>query len=182
MAGAMVWTLLADAIPVARRTSVFYLLYAMILILAVVVNPVAALLLKIDPWIAIWLGFGILIAGLFASLLVPETLALRQKADSKRPRGASFDGATNVNIAPRKTWIQHAVFTMKNDMGHIWRFIFASRSVMILIFAYAINFPIRLNQTFNLLQYMTKRFNWEWSTVCSPSVLRCVHLELALSD
>ncbi|OWT43035.1 MFS transporter [Pochonia chlamydosporia 170] len=171
MAGAMVWTLLADAIPVARRTSVFYLLYAMILILAVVVNPVAALLLKIDPWIAIWLGFGILIAGLFASLLVPETLALRQKADSKRPRGASFDGATNVNIAPRKTWIQHAVFTMKNDMGHIWRFIFASRSVMILIFAYAINFPIRLNQTFNLLQYMTKRFNWEWSTATYVSTV-----------
>lgn len=165
MAGAMVWTLLADAIPVAKRTSIFYLLYAMILILAVVINPVAALLLSIDPWIALWLGFGILIAGVFASLLVPETLALRQKADSKRPRGASINGATSVNIAPRKSWIQHAVFSMKNDMGHIWRFIFASKSVMILILAYGINFPIKLNETFNLLQYMTRRFNWEWSTV-----------------
>ncbi|KAG8406750.1 hypothetical protein J3458_021081 [Metarhizium acridum] len=165
MAAAMVWTLLADAIPVAKRTSVFYLLYAMILILGVVVNPIAALLLKINPWIALWLGFAMLMVGVFASLLVPETLALRQQADRERPRGASVDGAMHLSNYPRKSWFQHAVFSMKNGMGHIWRFIFASKSVMILIFAYAINFPIKLNQTFNLLQYMTRRFNWEWSTV-----------------
>ncbi|KJK81302.1 hypothetical protein H634G_03321 [Metarhizium anisopliae BRIP 53293] len=164
MAAAMVWTLLADAIPVAKRTSVFYLLYAMILIIGVIVNPIAALLLKINPWIALWLGFAMLVVGLFASLLVPETLALRLLADRKRPRGASVDGPMHISNNPRKSWLEHAVFSMKNDMGHIWRFIFASKSVMILIFAYAINYPIKLNQTFNLLQYMTRRFNWEWST------------------
>jgi MFS family permease len=165
MAGAMVWTLLADAIPVAERTSVFYLLYSMILILGVVVNPIAAFLLKIDAWFALWLGFGILIAGPFASLLVPETLTLRKMADNKRSRSMSADGVASVNKPLRRSWFQYAVFTMKNDMGHIVRFIFASKGVMILIFAYAIIVPVRLNQVFNLLQYMTKRFNWEWSTV-----------------
>jgi hypothetical protein len=90
---------------------------------------------------------------------------LRINADNKRPRGLSVDGVASVNKPLGKTWIQHAVFTVKNDMGHILRFIFASRSVMMLMLAYAIIFPVRLNQVFNLLQYMTKRFNWEWSTV-----------------
>ncbi|KHO01274.1 MFS transporter [Metarhizium album ARSEF 1941] len=180
MAAAMVWTLLADAIPMAERTSVFYLLHAMILILGVLVNPIAALLLKTNPWIALWLGFAILVVGVFASLLVPETLALRQKADSKRCRGGIVDGAIHANYSPRKSRVQHVVFTMKNDMGHVWRFIFASKSVMILIVAYTINFPIKLNQTFNLLQYMTKRFDLAWSTATYISTVSNVTAAVVL--
>lgn len=161
----MIWTLIADAVPVAKRTSIFYLLMAMGLVLAVVVNPISALLLTINPWIALSSGFAILLVGIFASLLVPETLALRQKADSNKLRGAGFDKGAALYAGPPKTWVVHAVSTVQNDMSHIWRFVFASKSVMVLILAYALSYAIKLNAMSNLLQYMAKRFDWTWSTV-----------------
>lgn len=167
MAGAMVWTILADAVPVAERTDVFFRLYALTLVLAVVVNPIAAMLLNIDPWIAMWLGFGILVLGMFSSLLVPETLRLRQAADSKRrarSRSRSI-GRRDEPVGGKKSKLQQTWFAVRNDMGHIWRFIFASKSIMMLIAAYGLFFPVKLNVTLNILQYMTKRFNWKWSTV-----------------
>lgn len=180
MAAAMIWTLIADAIPVAKRTSIFYLLYAMILVLAVVVNPISALLLTINPWIALCSGFAILLVGIFASLLVPETLALRQKADSNRPRGADFDRAAALSAGPPNTWVEHAVFTVQNDMGHIWRFVFASKSVMVLTLAYALNYAIKLNAASNLLQYMAKRFDWTWSTATYVQTVDSVTALVAL--
>ncbi|KAK2601809.1 hypothetical protein QQS21_004592 [Conoideocrella luteorostrata] len=164
MAAAMIWTLISDAIPVDKRTSVFYLLYATILILAVVINPISAFLLTINAWIPLWLGFGVLVTGILSSLLVPETLSFRQKADSQRPQRAGLGGPTNMPTTPPKTWIQRAMFTAKNDMSHIWRFIFASKSVMTLILAYTLSYGVKLNTIANLLQYMTKRFDWKWST------------------
>ncbi|PWI68291.1 hypothetical protein PCL_02060 [Purpureocillium lilacinum] len=173
MAGAMVWTILADAVPVAERTDVFFRLYALTLVLAVVVNPIAAMLLNIDPWIAMWLGFGILVLGMFSSLLVPETLRLRQAADSKRrarSRSRSI-GRRDEPVAGKKSKLQQTWFAVRNDMGHIWRFIFASKSIMMLIAAYGLFFPVKLNVTLNILQYMTKRFNWKWSTATLISTI-----------
>ncbi|OAA36648.1 MFS transporter [Metarhizium rileyi] len=180
MVAAMVWTLVADAIPVAKRTRVFYFLYAMILALNVVVSPIAALLIKINPWIALWLGLGTLAAGLVASLLVPETLTLRQEADRKRVQSPSYNGVANSSNPPWKSWIINAFFTVKNDMGHLWHFIFASKSITTLMCAYAINSPLKLNQIFNLLQYMTRRFNWEWSTATYVSTVSNITAALVL--
>lgn len=188
MAAAMVWTIIADAVPVAERTAVFYQLHAMTLILAVLVNPLAALLLSIDPWIAMWLGFGILAVGTLSSLLIPETLRLRQMADSRRRRGRSVgqhdndDDNSSSSVAPAKTRgrAQQAWFAVKNDMGHIWRFIFASKSIMMLIVAYGLFFPIKLNFTLNILQYMAKRFHWKWSTATYISTVSNVTSVVAL--
>ncbi|ODA83166.1 hypothetical protein RJ55_01677 [Drechmeria coniospora] len=159
MAVAMLWTILADTLPVAERTAVFYQLYAMTLLLGVVVNPIAAMLLNVDPWIAMWLGFGGLILGTLATLLVPETVQIRQKADGSRRRSSVGDCAV-----PAKSRIRQAWFAAKNDMSHIWRFIFASKNVMILMAAYTLFSPVKLNISYNLLQYMTKRFGLTWST------------------
>ncbi|KAI7759565.1 hypothetical protein LZL87_013510 [Fusarium oxysporum] len=175
MAGAMVWTLVADTVPVAERTSVFYLLHSMILILAIAVNPIAAFLLRIDAWYAIWLGFGILVAGLFASLLVPETLTLRRLVDKTPSHSTSAtDSVASVSKPPQRSWFQYAGSSIKNDLGHIVRFIFASKGVMILSFAYAIIIPVNMNLAFNLLQYMTKRFNWSWSTATYISTVSSI--------
>lgn len=173
MALAMLWTLLADAIPVAERTRVFYLIRAMNLFLGVILNPIAAALLTIDPWFSMWFGYGALILGMLLTLLVPETLKLRQKADDKRRHEQAHGETTNQsseadgvkltkgNVA-RQAW-----FAAKNDMGHIWRFIFASKSVMSLIIAYGCYYPVKLSFSYSLLQYMAKRFDWSWSRVSS---------------
>ncbi|POR35467.1 COP9 signalosome complex subunit 2 [Tolypocladium paradoxum] len=183
MTSAMVWTILADAVPVAERTAVFYQLHALTLILAVLVNPLAALLLSIDPWIAMWLGFGILVVGTLSSLLVPETLRLRQMADSRRRRsvgGGVDDDGDDFVVRAKRGKMQQAWFAVKNDMSHIWRFVFASKSIMMLVVAYGLFFTLRLNFSLNMLQYMTKRFSWKWSTATYVSTVSNITSVVAL--
>lgn len=172
MAGAMVWTLIADVIPVSERTAVFNQVNAFMLILQVLVNPISALLLKYDPWFAMFTGFAFLVAGTFSALLIPETLGLRQKADDGRrhdqPPGESgrIERGEDYDRQPLKHGIRKQIwFTIKNDMSHVWRFIFASKSIMILIVSFGVFHPVRIANSTILLQYMTKRFDWEWSTV-----------------
>ncbi|KAI5467968.1 COP9 signalosome complex subunit 2 [Mariannaea sp. PMI_226] len=184
MAAAMIWTILADVVPVAERTSTFFQLVATMLVLQVLVNPLSAFMLKFDPWMAMWLSFGCFLVGLCSVALIPETLVLRRKADARRryTRVAASDNeqaineenerdSTEVNLrsfssvkAFRQQVLAKAWFTVTNDMKHVWRFIFSSKSIVVLILAIATLLPIRLAMINILLQYMTKRFDWEWST------------------
>ncbi|CAM1506121.1 Fc.00g057620.m01.CDS01 [Cosmosporella sp. VM-42] len=171
MAGAMAWTIIADVTPAAERANVFFLMNAIVGSLNVVINPIAAFLLKFDPWLPMWLGLGFLVAGTFSTLLIPETLKLRQKADDKRrheqhpsePARDEQNETERDESFPKHNILKQAWFTVKNDMGHVWQFIFASKSIMVLIISFAAFTPIRFTYTSILLQYMTKRFNWDWS-------------------
>lgn len=183
MAGAMVWTLIADVIPVSERTAVFNQVNAFMLILNVLINPISALLLKYDPWFAMFAGFAFLIAGTFSALLIPETLGLRLKADDGRRHdqqsieSGRIERDEDYDRQPLKHGIVKQIwFTIRNDMGHVWRFIFASKSIMVLIVSFAVFYPVRLAYSGILLQYMTKRFNWEWSTVRFLRVPPCFDL------
>ncbi|KAL7784356.1 COP9 signalosome complex subunit 2 [Trichoderma ceciliae] len=172
MAAAMIWTIVADVVPVAERTSVFYQIYAMNLIISVAINPLTAWLLSLDPWLAMWVGYGVLAIGVLSSALIPETLKLRQAADSKRRGQAASPSAQDESqLASRKLKLpgakelaNRAWFSVKNDVSHVWRFIFASKSVVLLLFAYGPFYLIKLAFVLDILQYMTSRFNWEWST------------------
>ncbi|KAH7126377.1 COP9 signalosome complex subunit 2 [Dactylonectria estremocensis] len=168
MAGAMVWTIVADVVPVADRTSVFYQLTAAVLMINVIINPISAWFLKFDPWIPMWLSFGFLIVGTASTLLIPETLSLRHKADDRRRNPGAHESQAGheerENGTSKKNVLQQAWFTVKNDMGHVWRFIFASKSIMVLILALSAYMPIKLAFSSILLQYMSKRFDWTWST------------------
>ncbi|KAK7433333.1 hypothetical protein QQZ08_000272 [Neonectria magnoliae] len=165
MASAMVWTIVADVVPVAERTSVFYQITAAVLMINILVNPISAWLLHFDPWIPMWLAFGFLIAGTCCTLMIPETLGLRRKADDRRRHGTNAHEPDHEDTESLKHHIlKQAWYTVKNDMGHVWRFIFASKSIMILILAISAHMPIRLAFASILLQYISKRFDWDWST------------------
>ncbi|KAF7546054.1 hypothetical protein G7Z17_g8707 [Cylindrodendrum hubeiense] len=169
MVGAMVWTIVADVVPVVDRTSVFYQIMAVVLMINVVVNPISAWFIQFDPWIPMWLSFGFAVVGTGCSLFIPETLTLRRKADDRRRNSVTHESGHPEHTGDGNNKFKHHVlqqawFTVKNDMGHVWRFIFASKSIMLLIVALSAFLPIRLAFSNILLQYMTKRFNWEWST------------------
>ncbi|KAI8673090.1 hypothetical protein NCS56_00774100 [Fusarium sp. Ph1] len=170
MAGAMVWTIVADVVPTAERTGVFFRLFAASLLFNVMVNPISAWLLNYDPWLSMWIGLGFLIAGTLSVLLIPETLRFRQKADNRRRHGPGHEDDAEpeehrhgVSLSKHSV-LKQAWFTVKNDMQHVRRFIFASKTVIMLILTVATYLPIRVAYNGILLQYMTKRFNWEWST------------------
>ncbi|KAL7918231.1 COP9 signalosome complex subunit 2 [Trichoderma austrokoningii] len=167
---AMISTVVADVVPVSERTSTFYLIYAMNLLISIAVNPLAAFLISIDPWLAMWIGNAVLTFGMLSSALIPETLKFRQAADNKRRGQDGSSAAQQESQTPSKAFpsarelAQRALFSAKNDVSHVWRFIFTSRTVVLLLLAYGPFYLIKLTFVLDILQYMTRRFNWEWST------------------
>ncbi|KAM3502267.1 hypothetical protein MY10362_004974 [Beauveria mimosiformis] len=166
LAGAMCYTLFSDVTPAAERTMVFYQVNAVLRIVGVAATPLAAFLLGVNPWMALWIGIGLLVVGTACTLLLPETLDLRRAADQRR---ASHDvcaesGPQPLTKVSAKSAIQRALASARNDFSHIWRFLLTSQGVMLLMVCNALAFPSKLALEGDLLQYMTKRFHWSWST------------------
>ncbi len=167
MAGAMCYTLFSDVTPAAERTMVFYQLNAVLRIVNVAATPLAAFLLGVNPWMALWIGISLLVVGTGCTLLLPETLDLRKVADQKR-----LSRDIHTEFAPQqvakvsaKSAVQRALASARSDFSHIWRFLLGSEGIMLLMVCNALVFPLKLVFDSDLLQYMTKRYHWSWSTV-----------------
>ena len=167
MAGAMCYTLFSDVTPAAERTIVFYQLNAVLRIVGVAATPLAAFLLGVNPWMALWIGIGLLVVGTGCTLLLPETLDLRKLADQRGPsRDVRADFAPQeVAKVSAKSAVQQALASARSDFSHIWRFVLGSQGIMLLMVCNALAFPLKLVFEGDLLQYMTKRYHWSWSTV-----------------
>lgn len=172
MATAMVWTILCDSIPAAERTKAFYRVSALGIILSAILNPIAAWLMGIDPWLPMWIGILCMLLGTFAALFIPETLRLRKAADASHHRRSSSaserllpreEPASEAYLGPPKALVKELLLGAKQNFQHIWRFIFASKSVALLVAALGAAYPIRLAVEGFMLQYTTKRFDWSWS-------------------
>lgn len=178
MATAMVWTIICDSVPALERTTAFYQISALGIILSAILNPIAAWLMSIDPWVPMWIGITCMILGTIAALFVPETLRLRKEADAvKHRRGSTASEpllpseeqqALPGRPLPPKAYALELLHGAKENTKHIWRFILASKSVMLLVAAIGMSFPIRMSFDTFMLQYTTKRFDWSWSTVGLP--------------
>ncbi|RKK74196.1 hypothetical protein BFJ69_g8645 [Fusarium oxysporum] len=164
MAVAMVYTIVADVVPVSKRTDMFFRLVALVLIFNVIFNPISAWLLQFDPWLSMWIGFGFMVFGTMCILLIPETMHLRRKDDKRHNEEHENEQIHGVSLSKHNV-LKQAWFSIQNDMQHVWRFIFASKSIMMLMLAIAFFFPVRIVLTGVLLQYMSKRFDWSWSKV-----------------
>ncbi|KAM0345504.1 hypothetical protein ACHAPU_006431 [Fusarium lateritium] len=173
MAVAMVYTIVADIVPVEERTDMFFRLVALVLIFNVVFNPISAWLLQYDPWLSMWIGFGFMVFGTLCILLIPETMHLRRKDDKRHNEEHENEQIDGVDLSKHQV-LKQAWFSIKNDMQHVWRFIFASKSIMILMFATAFFFPSRIVFSGILLQYMSKRFEWSWSKATYVSTIGIV--------
>ncbi|RDA88435.1 hypothetical protein CP532_5559 [Ophiocordyceps camponoti-leonardi (nom. inval.)] len=167
MGGAMIWTIVADVTPIADRTTVFYWLHSLSLILAVVINPLAALLLSINPWIGMWLGFVTLLVGVLVIYMIPETLSLRRHDDddNSSPGSAPDDDEREDPINTKRGCVLRAFASAG---------LLASRSIVTLITAYGLSIPASLSIQLYILQYMTRRFTWEWSTATLISTISSI--------
>lgn len=176
MAGAMVFTIVADVTPIAERAPVFYQVTALMLILSAALGPLAGWLMSIDPWLPAWLGEAIMLLGVFFTLFVPETKDFRADADAK---ATSMEGSPNESLlshpaehpgtptpaAPDHGFVVEAWRTVQSDTMRIWRFILSSPRIMILILCEGLVLPITLAMLMFALQYITARFSWDWSKV-----------------
>ncbi|KAI9147530.1 MFS efflux pump atnC [Paramyrothecium foliicola] len=157
---AMVWTILTDTVPVETRTTLFYQMHAMMLILSAICRPIAAWLLSINPWLPMWIGLGALVVGMFSSLLIPETLHFHKAAGSRLQNGTNHH-----DVSPSKPKsLASALASAQKNLKHVWSSIFKSRSLMLLIAGYGLCYPFFIAYEMNLLQYTTARYKWQWST------------------
>ncbi|KAH8180233.1 major facilitator superfamily protein [Sarocladium implicatum] len=152
MAAAMVWTILCDTVPALERTTAFYHISALGIILSAILNPISAWLMSFDPWMPMWIGITCMALGTFAALLVPETLRLRKEADAAKRRDSSAaarllpseEQQSSDRPLPPKAYVSELLHGAKENTKHIWHFILASKSVMLLIGAIGVSYPIRL--------------------------------------
>ncbi|KAL9574212.1 hypothetical protein ACKAV7_001727 [Fusarium commune] len=173
MAVAMVYTIVADVVPVSERTDMFFRLVALVLIFNIIFNPISAWLLQFDPWLSMWIGFGFMVFGTMCILLIPETMHLRRKNDKRHNEEHENEQLHGVSLS-KNSVLKQAWFSIQNDMQHVWRFIFASKSIMMLMLAIAFFFPVRTVLAGVLLQYMSKRFDWSWSKATYISTIGIV--------
>ena len=186
---AMCYTVVSDAAPAAQRGQIFYNINAMILILGVGAHPLSAYLLSIDPWLCMWIGFTFLILAVLSSLLIPETLVLRQRADTLydqengRSRSNSTQSAADQQTKPpvgsdrgMKKFANQAVFLVKRFMNHISNILFSSKLVVWMLVVSSLYAPLKVSVVISTLQYVTNRFDISWSTVSFSSPDELPHM------
>ena len=171
MTTAMIWTMLADVTPAAERAGVYYLLMAFVLVLTATLYPLSGWLMTFSPWLPLWGGFVILWIGVASSFFLPETGTLRAKADEQERQhhdeNTETTAASGEEDEPSKAnggLISTVWRVLKRDAIQIWCFIISSRQIMILCLLTALHNPFSVSMVVYGLQYMTARFQWDWST------------------
>lgn len=157
---AMVWTILTDAIAPEKRTTLFYQMHAMMLILSTIFRPIAGWMLSINPWLSMWTGLGSLALSTALTLLIPETLHLAQSSNGQQAHGHASHFPP---LGPKKGVIRTAWETASKDALRVWQLLQNSKNLYPLILGMAFYTPIHTGFEMNMLQYVTARFEWDWS-------------------
>lgn len=161
--------------------SVYFKLTAAITVGELLVNPLSAFLMSRDAWFPIGLGLILLTIGTALTLVVPETLRIRQEADeiieereaaagesSQRPAESSDE----ESVSHKGKSLRHVILaTMKEDFTHVWRFLIGSRTILLLILSFTFSVLVKYAKIELFLQYVRKRFGWSWESVSTPFVI-----------
>jgi hypothetical protein len=140
-----------------------------------IVGPISAALLSINPWVPILVGMGLVFLSMPLTIFIPETLELRQAADEQIRRvihqsdGAAEGHSEILNDDNAKTTlVQRLVFSVRNDFTHVWRFLISTPGVPMLLLGYNLSTVIQYAKIELFLQYVHQRYGWSWQEVCRP--------------
>ncbi|KAF9879497.1 ATP synthase F0 [Colletotrichum karsti] len=167
MVQAMVWTMISDVVPVSNLTAVYYKVGAVALSGELIVAPMSAALMTKSPWLPLGLGMGLLLLGTCLPPFIPETSELRKLADVEveqtlhRAEGAQ---------GPKRTLREQIMFTMKNDMSHVYNFLIRSKRVIALVLGFNLTVIVKYVKMEILSQYVHNLFGWSWAkaTMLAP--------------
>lgn len=162
MVNSLVFTVISDIYPAAERASLLYLLTAIVMMVAVVLGPLSAALMSINPWIPMLAGLAVMYFSTGMALFIPETRGFLGEVDCS----TSQDGRSNDDGANSKSGIlSQAWESVSRDARMVWRVILSSRTIMILIVGNGLGMLIFSSMFLYGLQYLTIRFHWDWSKV-----------------
>ncbi|KAK7209942.1 hypothetical protein V2G26_017120 [Clonostachys chloroleuca] len=156
MVAAMVWTIVTDVTREEERSSVFYQLVALTLIISASINPLTAWLMNYSPWLPTFLGTGFLYVACFFVLLMPETrlvgLALKDVPDSLDGEVSTDEDSDSGVKADSKLSVAWRKFT--KYLAELWQFVIADKKIMALCFCEAASTPIATSMALFALQYI----------------------------
>ncbi|KAK2729476.1 major facilitator superfamily transporter [Colletotrichum kahawae] len=160
---AMVWTMISDVVPISNLTSVYYKVGTIALTGELVVAPISAALLTKSPWLPLCLGQALLTFGACLPPFIPETSEFRRAADVEVEqtlhRAEAADGAESA----KRTLREQIVYSMKNDMNHVYNFLIKSKRILPLVLGFNLTVIIKYIKVEITSQYVHNLFGWSWA-------------------
>nr|CDP23935.1 Putative protein of unknown function [Podospora anserina S mat+] len=160
---AMLYTFVADVVPVDGRATVFLQLNALFLGSQMLAGPLGGAMMVNDPWIPLWASLIIIGGANLLVLFLPETLHLH---DKKNMATASED-----DMDDERSGLQKLLYKTKTGLEEVWEFILGNKSVGLLILSMTFVILGRFVGEI-LLQYATERYHWSWSRASYQLVIR----------
>ncbi|GJC82700.1 efflux pump ustT [Colletotrichum liriopes] len=171
MVQAMTWTMISDVVPISNLTAVYYKIIAVAFGGELVVAPLSAYLLSKNPWLPLTAGMVLLILGACLPPFIPETLELRRAADEEVEQ--TFHRSEN-GTKDKRTLKEQIVFAVKNDMGHVYKFLIKSRRVMSLVAGFNLTIVVKYVKAEIMAQYVHNLFGWSWAKATLISTVSTV--------
>ncbi|KAL2183023.1 MFS general substrate transporter [Thermothelomyces heterothallicus CBS 203.75] len=159
---AMLYTAVADVVPPAERTTVFFQMAAVFLASQMIAGPLGGTMLLWDPWIPLLVSLLVLVLTALSVLVYPETVHLH---DGKGSREESHRVGDDI---PPVTKLVHKVREGFVDMR---AFVLGNASVVFLLLSFVFVVLGRYVGEI-LLQYSTDRYGWSWSTASMVLTIR----------
>ncbi|KAK3330670.1 major facilitator superfamily domain-containing protein [Apodospora peruviana] len=168
VATAMLYTILADVVPVEDRSTVFFQVSATFLASQTMSAPLSGYLMLYGDWLPLLVGLALLIIGNILIFLLPETVHLHRKQKQGR-RGLARqedDDSTESELAevedPKVSLFHEIREKARGGLAEVGQFILGNKNIVFLMLSMVFVVLGRLAQEF-LLQYATKRYHWSWS-------------------
>ncbi|KAL6854815.1 hypothetical protein ACO1O0_005942 [Amphichorda felina] len=159
IASSMILTMVSDVFPGSQRSSIFFILYACILLGEIVATPLSALAMSWTPWFPFLAGLAVESLGLMTALIVPETMPANptQPTDSNSQQ-ASLEPPESPTPA---NWMQRlkqkCLSLRQHAHGHQVKVIV---NVLLVIASFLLasigNEAVRF-----VVQYASKKFSWD---------------------
>ncbi|OIW31379.1 MFS general substrate transporter [Coniochaeta ligniaria NRRL 30616] len=166
---AMMYTMAADVTPAAERAIVFMQVNAWFLVAEMISGPLASVLMHRSPWLAVAVGFILLIVSNIVALVFPETLDIQRQKDKQ-------DAAAHGD----QTKIQRLWAICKKDVLEVYDFVLTNQRttflLLSLVFVVLGKFVLEL-----LLQYATARYHWSWDKAAILVTIRSASTLLLLA-
>ncbi|KAK3336087.1 major facilitator superfamily domain-containing protein [Cercophora scortea] len=168
---AMIYTILADVVPVAGRATVFFQLTALYLSGQMLGGPLAGTLMRYNLWISLSLALGLLMLSNVIAMWLPETVGVhdgRGRAGYEELERVTIESDDSSSTAGPDTddaepSLAHGIRQKTRDsLVKVWGFVLGNRGTTFLMVSLVFVILGRFVQEV-LMQYATKRYEWDYA-------------------
>ncbi|KAK3996392.1 major facilitator superfamily domain-containing protein [Cladorrhinum sp. PSN332] len=157
---AMLYTIIADVVPVTERATVFFQLTACFLTSQMIAGPLGGVMMRRDPWDPLMASLGFFALSGLVLWALPETLRVHDHKNTdvhQEEEEEEEEEETSSSPDARKVWEKVCA-----GVGDLSRFILGNKSLVFLMLSLTFIILGRFVGEV-LLQYSTKRYDWSWS-------------------